>query len=324
MKLDYKGVDFSIEDKLASRLDKIALRVTKDHPTLDAVFLNVGEEGSGKTNTSIIEAAYLHMKTNRPINLFFKTSSCIDFAKRTKNQIIILDEPAFETMSSDHATNIAKDLLRLTTTMREKRHTVIINLTKFEKFPEWLTTSRAIFMLWLKVGTKQGRFLYLPKKKLQFLWTEYQKTHIKKYGKYKLFGGDFSYRMPQLLKVLNIHIEGKENATFEDYQRLRDEAVASIGEKKIGKKEAKDREDLIELRYRIAVYLKEKGFSYENEARYFNCNPRKLYEWRKRLSNPTISLEKEGFEGSAADPLVNRMGTDQDSEPTTLQGSTSN
>ena len=292
---EHKGVSFHVETKLAQMLDLMADRVMKKHPTLDAVLQNSGAEGEGKTNASLVEAAYFQMKTGRPISLFFKTSSCLKFAQSTKEQIIILDEPSFETLSTDFQTAAFKDFLRLTSTMRVKRHILIINFAKFWKFPDFLVVDRALCMIHLysKQGQDPGRFLYIKKKNLEPLWNAYKKSGKRLYGKLKTFGGKFPYIMDKMWDKLDIRVEDHEHTALKDYDDVKERAISTIGVKK-SKRQINDDMKLLSLRKAISNI---KCVSREKLAAELGINSARLREWAHiDLDDPNCleNLEKEG------------------------------
>jgi hypothetical protein len=291
----------SIETRLAQKLDIMCDRVTKQHPALDAFIENSGSEGSGKSNVSIIEAAYIKMRTGRPIHLFFKTSSALKYMQTHANALVILDEPAFETLSSDALTRQSKDFLRLTSTMRKFRHFFLINLTKFWKFPEFLVVDRALGMVHLyeKASGEMGRFLYIRKKNLEKLWNDYKKMGIRNYGKYKSFGGQFSYMMEKIFKTLDITVEDIPHATYEDYNREKDKAIASIGEVK-SKKELKSEKELRELKEKIAKLRGIPQFADMNDtkiAKLFGVTARTIQKWGEGLEDEPDELKNGELRG---------------------------
>jgi len=294
MIIDYLDEKFAIEDKLVLMLDYMTDRVIKKHPTLDSVLQNSGGEGEGKTNASIVEAAYFKMKTGRPISLFFKTSSCLKFAQRTEKQILILDEPSFETLGTDFQTAAFKDFLRLTSTMRVKRHILIINFAKFWKFPDFLVVDRALCMIHLysKQGKDPGRFLYIKKKNLEPLWNGYKKGGKRLYGALKSFGGRFPYVMDRLWDKLDIRVEDIEHSKLKDYDSLKDIAINSIGVKR-DKKREKDLRKLLELRYKLGNV---KRINCELLAAELGIASARLREWRKIDLDDPNSLENLDLE----------------------------
>lgn len=318
MIFEIKGVKFAIEDKLVHKLDMMIERVMKPHPTLDSCIENSGLEGEGKTNVSIIEAAYIQMKTGRTINMFIRTSTAAKFMQENNQGLVILDEPSFETLSMDFASAQSKDLLRLTSTMRVRRHFLIVNFAKFWKFPEFLVVDRALGMVHLhsKNGKEPGRFIYVKKKNLENLWNDYFKKRQRNFGKYRSFGGGFSYKMEELFPVLDITVEGKPHATFQDYQEAKDKAISAIGNKKL--KKDKNFMKLLELRSKIS---KIKDMPRERLAFLLGINSGRLREWDKiDLENPEEdseepvkaeikpeSLGKVGFELSSSSSSIITM-----------------
>jgi hypothetical protein len=296
---------FAIEDKLVLMLDYMSERVTKQHPTLDACLQNSGNEGEGKTNASLVEAAYFQMKTGRPISLFFKTSSCLKFAQSTREQIIILDEPSFETLGMDFQTAAYKDFLRLTSTMRVRRHILIVNFAKFWKFPDFLVVDRALCMIHLysKQGKDPGRFLYIKKKNLEPLWNGYKKGGKRLYGALKSFGGRFPYIMDRLWDKLDIRVEDIEHSRLKDYDNIKDKAIEGIGVKK-DKKREKDLRKLLELRYKLGNL---KRINLELLAAELGIASARLREWRKIDLDDPNSLENIDLEDKNADNHNNNV-----------------
>ena len=296
--------EVAIDGLLAKKLDLMCDRVTKQHPALDAFIENTGDEGQGKTNVSITEVAYVKMKTGRSIHLFFKTSSALRYMQAHENALVILDEPAFETLSSDALTRQSKDFLRLTSTMRKMRHFLIINFTKFWKFPEFLVVDRALGMVYLysKDDGRMGCFRYIKKRDLEKLWNDFKKLGLRNYGKYTSFKGHFAYTMEKIFETLDITVEDIPHATFADYNREKDKAIASIGEVK-SKKESKMEAELRHLKFLIANIQKEEPMNDTKLSKHFKIQPRTLREWRnleERSKNDDENSEIGELEGTGA------------------------
>lgn len=316
MQIEIEGIPIAYEEKLIKKLDVMCDRVTKKHPSLDACLENSGYEGEGKTNASLVEAAYIKKKTGRNINLFFLTSSCLKFAQSTEEQLIILDEPVFESLSTDHASRLSKDFLRLTSTMRKKRHFFIINFAKFWKFPDFLVVDRALGMvhLYSRNGTDPGRFFYIRKKNLESLWNAYKKSGKRLYGKLKSFGGRFPYIMDDMFDKLDITVEGKPHATLNDYQNLKDKAIAAIGndELKKSKKEIESDRKLNEMRAKFALIVKEFDLPQEKVANLMGISSARIREWRQKAQIQGISLGNRGFEARSPTTIINTMADNQE------------
>ena len=275
-KIIIDGEEFVLEKQLVKKLDRIVRGITQENPKEDAVLINEGKEGKGKSNSAIVEATYVKIKTKREIHLFFRLEKLIKFAQSTKNKIIIWDEPSLDSLSTEQVSRLNRDMLRLFMTVRKKRHFFIINYVKFWKFPEYMIVDRSIGMIHMRED-QIGRFLYIRKRMLEFLWNDYRMKHKRSYRKSMSFGG----RMPSLLEKhfhkLRICVNDIVNATYKDYENFKDEAIASIG-KKIGLKQDKNKIKLDELRRKISHA---KGITQLDLAQQLGISSSRLREWKK-------------------------------------------
>ena len=268
------GENFPIENQLIKKLDRVVRGITQKSPKEDAVLINEGKEGKGKTNSSIVESGYVSLKTKRPIHLFFRLENLIEFAQSTKNKIIIWDEPSLDSLSTEQVSKLNRNMLRLFMTVRKKRHFFIINYTKFWKFPEYIVVDRSNGMVHMRED-KIGRFLYIRKKKLEFLWNDYRTKHKRSYRKSMAFGGRMPLIMEKHFDKLNIYVNDIPNASYKDYEKSKDEAILSIG--KVAAKNDKNRIKLDELRRKIANV---DGIGKEILAQQLGINSKRLREWR--------------------------------------------
>lgn len=253
-------------------------RCTNSRARKDAVLAMEGSEGEGKTNASIAVAYYVKSKTKRNINMFFRLHNLIEFAKNTKEQIIIWDEPAIDSLSTDHYKSINKDLQRLYMTCRKKRHFFINNFVKFWKFSEYVVVDRSLGLvhLYSRGGIIPGRFIYVRQKKMEFLYNDYKFKKQRNYKKYSSFGGNFVL-LEDKMKHMGITIEGKENCSLEDYEEIKDKAIASIGSTK--KKVSADYRKLQELKKSIGD-LKFPILTQEQFCNKFNISIKTFHNWR--------------------------------------------
>ena len=109
----------------------------------------------------------------------------------------------------------------------------------------------------------------------------------------------------------------KNNREFteEDYNKLKDEAIKSIGEeKKVSKKELKALEDLRMIRYKISQI---KSLKQIELAKWMGVTPKTIQMWALNKPITLVSLEKEGFEVEERSEYDNTMANDQEifSEP---------
>lgn len=290
-------IKYSIENRLVKKMDILIERVTRPNQKQNSFLENHGMPGEGKTNSSVVEAHYVKWKTGRPISMFFRLEKLIDFLKTTENQIVIWDEPSLNSLSTDQLARINRDLLRLINTMRKKRHFIIVNFTKFWRFPEDIVVDTCLGMVHhnSKNGTDPGRFVYIRHRNLEALWDIHRKTGKKAYGKLKSFGGRMPHILEKYFHLMDITIEGQPHCTYDDYERLKDAAIESIGggtEKK-SKKEIELERKLADLRFKIANLP---DYEKEKLASHLGVSSGRLREWRKRGLNTPNTQENEVFE----------------------------
>ena len=276
-KIIIEGESYPIEKQLIKKLDRVIRGITQENPKEDAVFINEGKEGKGKSNSALVEAAYVKIKTKRSIHLFFRLENLIRFAQSTKEKIIIWDEPALDSLSTEQVSKLNRNMLRLFMTVRKKRHFFIINYTKFWKFPEYIIVDRSNGMIHMRED-QVGRFMYIRKRKLEFLWNEYRTKHRRSYRKAMSFGGRMPFILEKHFDKLGITVNDIPNATYEDYDKSKDEAIESIGkrEKKFDKNSVK----LNELRRKISQV---KGITQVALAHELGTSSSRLREWKKIL-----------------------------------------
>lgn len=222
------GEEYAIEKKLVSKLDRIIQGVTQNNPKEDALLINEGKEGWGKTNSAVLEALYIKIKTKRDVHLFFRIEELISFAQSNENKIIIWDEPSLDSLSTEQISKLNRNMLRLFMTARKKRHVFIVNYTKFWKFPEYIVVDRSIGMVHMS-DKKIGRFQYIRRKKLELLWNLFRTKHKRAYRKCMEFGGRMPPIMEKYFDFMNFFVNGKANATYQDYEDAKDVAIGSIG-----------------------------------------------------------------------------------------------
>lgn len=232
--ISYLGV--TLEDKYQKKLDLIHERVESKSPVLDALLLVHGSEGSGKSETSFLTAGYFKLLSNRSIHAFFRLEPLIDFAKRTKKQIIIWDEPVLDGLSIDHFKEINKNLMRLLMTCRKKQHILIFNIAKFWKFSEYLVVDRATaFIHMYQRPHEHGRFFYIRRKNLEKLWNDFTRKRERNFKKYKSMYGRMPLLSDEAFAKLDITVNGMPHCTREMYDLEKDKAILGIGEKKDNK-----------------------------------------------------------------------------------------
>lgn len=227
-------LDYALENRLIDKLKIMMRRCTTTRAKKDSLLIVEGGEGEGKSNTAEAIAYYLSYEMKRSIHMFFRLQSLIEFARSTENKIIIWDEPSIDSLGTDWYKTINKDLMRLLMTCRKKRHFFIFNFVKFYKFSEYVNVDRALGLIHMysRKGIEPGRFVYVRQGKLQRLWNDYRTKKERNYKKYRSFGGSFPI-VEKYFEKLKINIEGHPNCTMDDYERLKDKAIESIGTNKV-------------------------------------------------------------------------------------------
>lgn len=210
-----------ITDKLlAQKLDLMINRMG-DKRKSDNLLLVEGDEGEGKTNMAVIVADDVANKTGRSFsnkNIFFDAEKMFEFAKSTKKQIIIWDEPALSGLSTDWHNKTQKNLIKLLMMVRKKRHFMIFCFTKFFKFNEYIVVDRAIGMIHMysSDGINVGRWAYFKKQSKELLYNYWRSTRRRAYKKFYDFRGKVSWKLPDIID---------EKA----YEKEKDKAIMSIG-----------------------------------------------------------------------------------------------
>jgi len=229
-------LNFYMDDALKKKIDLMIKRCTQKNPKKDALLLIEGGEGEGKSNFSFQIGYYAHHKTGREFsskNVFFHADKLLKFAQSTENQIIIYDEPSLDMMGAEWWKQEQLNIVKLLMTARKKRHFLIFNLTKFYKFQEYIVVDRALGMIhvYSRNEIEPGRFVYIKKKAVEILYNTYRKNKQRLYKKYTSLRGSF----PDF-------VEGTMD--IENYEKNKNEAIMSIGTKKV----SKDKEKLLELK----------------------------------------------------------------------------
>lgn len=247
---------YPLEDNLVNKIDLMIQRCNGKRGKKDNVLICEGAEGEGKTTLSIAIAYYVAEQSGREFsekNVFFDVNELMRYAQTTEGKIIIWDEPAFQALSTDWASEAVKNITRLLMTARKKRHFFIFNLTKFYKFNEYIVVDRPMGLIhvYSRNNIQSGRFIYIRKKYLEDLWRDYRVSKKRNYKVYasKIVRGTF----PDILnpKYANNVLSEFDN---DSYEAKKDEAIASIGKKK----DSKQSEKWMKQRDELIVYFKNK------------------------------------------------------------------
>jgi len=294
---------YFLENNLVKKIDMMLLRCSQKNPKRDAVLLCEGEEGQGKTTLSVAIGYYAAEKLGRVFNhtrVFFDLNKMIDFLKNSEEEIAVWDEPALHAMSTDTSTKVVRNLTRLLMMSRKKRHFLIINLAYFNKFNDYVVWQRPLGMIhvYSRNEIQAGRFIYIKKRKLEYLWQDWRRFRKRNYKKWsaKRIRGTFP-------DVMNPDYKNNVLSDFDIkfYESEKDKAIAMIGsESEKGKKDLK----FLALKYLVAMV----PMRTQDKKKCFNISSVTLFKW-KRLPEkyPEIIdiIKEKSKEAVKYYPLVN-------------------
>jgi hypothetical protein len=234
-------------------IHKLDLMIERFKQNKDNLLICEGGEGDGKTTMSVACAYYIAYMTKRPFsvaNIFFDVEKMIEFAQNTEEQIIIWDEPALSGLTTQWWNETQTLLTQILMMARKKKHFFIFNVTKFFKFNSYSIRERSIGMIhvYSKKNLYAGSFRYIKKDKIDCLFDDYRSRKQSNYRKWSSFRSTFPNVMLPKYGIIDLIA----------YEKLKDEAIMSIGKTKKHEKATKDT-----LRIdKLVVGLKEKhGYS---------------------------------------------------------------
>jgi len=238
--------EYFMEKKYTEKLDLLIKRL---EGTDDVVIIIDGDEGQGKTEFSAGTCYYVSQMMGRKYdvnNIFFNLDEVIDFAAKTKEQIIHFDEAALGLLTTQWQQKAQQKFIQLIMTSRKKKHFILICIPKFHRLPQYVIEERTIGMvhIYSRKDMQKGRFCYFTKKRKNSLYHDWTKKKIKNYKKYHSFHGSFPLVMEKIF----------DDEGLKEYERKKDEAIMSITATKQKPREAK----WMEQRNRLIVGLRKK------------------------------------------------------------------
>lgn len=285
----FNGVELSIEDKLAKKLNILHKReVTINNFTL---LIIGGVMGTGKSNIASLACAYKASLSKQEYNVdhvFFDADKMIDFAVKNDNQIIHFDEALFASLASDWQTKVQKKLLKMLMLCRKKRHFFVFCIPDFFKLKDFLAveSSHGLIHCYLRDGVTPGRFLYFAQKRKNMLYYEWKKSGTKNSKKYHSFRGSFPIALKYVLD---------EQA----YERKKDYAISTLLDD--NKPEFnKDKDDLHKIKGKIAFLPETLGIQQKTFAKAFGVSPRVMQRWKNDVKKD-ISLREKALSSENED-----------------------
>jgi DNA-binding XRE family transcriptional regulator len=268
----YKEFPYKIDPKLERKLLKLLGTLEKK----DIWILVDGDEGSGKSNTACYLLYWFHCMTGRDFSLdrfYFDSDEMLDWVKLNSNGLINWDEAILGGMSSEWFTKSQTNLLKFAMTGRKKHHIFILCVPRFNKLKEDLRKDRIHALIHMDLGKYQddyGHFIYLTKRGIKAINRVWEKNKVKPYRKIALKYGGFCSNI-DIPYVFNQLVDEEE------YEKKKDKAIESIGEKKIDKYKIQ----LNDLQSRILEIQKHFDLSRKELADMLGINERTMYKWKK-------------------------------------------
>lgn len=312
---------YPLDKNLIAKLDLMSKRCSQKNPKRDAVLLIEGSEGEGKTSASIAIAYYIAEKMGRTFTaqrVFSDVKKMIKFLQDNEDEIAIWDEPALQALSGDALTSVVKDMKRMLMMCRKKRHFIIINMTYFTEFGNYIVWQRPLGMIhvYSRNETEPGRFIYIRKKKLEYLWNDWRTKKKRNYLKYslKMIRGRFP-------DILNPEYDHNVLSEFDNdyYEKQKDEAINSIG----SPKEKLTRTDIktMAIQYKISLLAKRFSINSLELARFLNVDHQTLGNWRHYPTKyPEILREIDLKKRNSKNYIINGSKDDDLDEDEARQG----
>ncbi len=259
---------YHMEPKLIKKFDLMIDRCTGNNK-FDNVIIVDGDEGYGKTNLSVAGAYYMSWKTKRPFsvaNIFFDPEKFIEFAGKTKEQIIVFDEAALIALASDWQNKMQKKMVKFLMAARKKKHIYFFNVPKFFRLNEYLVIDRAIALIHVYARREKelGRFVYFTKKKKNELYYEVKRSKRRNYKGFYNFHGTFPESLSKLIDE-------------DKYEAMKDQVIAnlSIDEKPLGKLDVFN----MKLKYNLSTLPDKLGITKKELANKLSIRRQNFNEW---------------------------------------------
>lgn len=279
-----KEFPFRIDEKLKFKLDMLVEQLNKK----DVWILLTGDEGSGKSNAASYLMYYFHCATGRDFSVdrfYFDSEELFNYAKTTKEQLLLWDEAALGGLSTEWWTQSQTNLIKLSITGRKLHHVFILCIPRFDKLKLDLRSERIHAQIHMDCGKRNdryGHYIYLTRRGVSYLNYLWKTKKLRLYGQAMRKSGGFAGNIPFVFdKVLSAEDQQK-------YEDKKDLAIASIGKKKTPEKEDGDKEkmrkELREFKGKIAR-LKTPITSYTQIAVGLGIGINTLYKWRMGVSD---------------------------------------
>ena len=227
-------------------LSKLDLMIKRMAGTDDTILIIDGDEGQGKTELTVGTCYYVAYKTGRKYdvnNIFFELDKGIEYAGKTSEQIIHLDEGALGLLSTQWWSKNQQKFLQLVMIARKKKHFIAVCIPKFYKLNQYIIEERSIGLVhvYSDKNLHKGRFCYYSKNAKERLYQDWRRKRFKNYGKFYTFHGKF-------VKAINKVFTPEQE---KEYETKKDKAIMNIT-----KSDTLKNEKIIEKDVVVKVYKK--------------------------------------------------------------------
>lgn len=275
VQITFNGVEFYMDNFLASALDVLIERHDKDWDNLGIID---GDEGAGKTTLAWGLGAYLASKTGKEFNIdniVFDPDELMRIGREKKGQIIIWDEAVIGGLGSEWSSKVQKKLIKILMTCRKNNHFWFFIIPKIFRLNTYIAEDRAFFLInvYSKDHITRGNYVVFNKERKDMLLDIYRNTKKKRYDVFS-FPGKFTKAYSQLIDK-------------EAYDKKKDQAIKKmdIGDNKNKKDGLGKREQFL---MKACVTLMENlklrhGIAYTQSQILAGVNPRSITDWRKEL-----------------------------------------
>lgn len=281
--------------KLKSKIDLMIKRV-QDNSEQDNLLIIEGDTGVGKSNVALQVCYEVAKETGRELNLsnvFLDSNEGLDYAKKTREKIIIFDEPVYAGLKKEWWNKTQINLIKLLYTARVKRHFLVFNIVKFSEFaPAIIERAVAMIRVYQRdPSKKERRFLYFKQKNISKLLDDWKVKRKRLYNKNKSLRGSLPPYM--LDKIIN-KIE---------YDKKKEDSILNIGE---NVNELKGSRQLLKLKFGIAQLVRDKHIIASDIERYLGIQSPAVSKWLKIGEKHEISLGNDAKMSQFPTLIINK------------------
>jgi hypothetical protein len=246
-KFKLKSLDdypYRVDAKLKFKIEVLAKQLEKN----DVWIIIDGDEGSGKTNTAAYILHLFSWITGRKFEqerFYFDSDDMFQWVKENPSGLINWDEAALGGLSAEWWSNAQRNLLKFAMTGRKKHHVFVLCIPKFYKLNEYLRIDRSHALIHMDTGKRKDRYgnaMWLTRKGKGILNRIWKTKKYLAYNESMKKGVGFYFNVPYVIPDI---------MDEEKYEKMKDDAISNIGEKKNIKKQSAIEIELKEIKNKI-------------------------------------------------------------------------